>query len=130
MRNNLPKYLLVGAVSSLALSVGCSSAPKKPDAAQTSASGLTAKNFVGHLPKSTLAVMSVRPEAVANLLEEFGENTDDMGLDSENGMVLTDLIFDRQLVGADRINPLYIAVSSVGNETLIKHARHGVPMPV
>ncbi len=129
MRNIFPKYLFIGAVSSLALTVGCSSSPAKPDAAQTSASGLTAKNFAGYLPKSTLAVMSVRPDAVTNLLTEFGANVDDMGLDKENGIVLTDLIFERDLVGADRINPLYIAVSPLGNETLLKHARHGVPMP-
>lgn len=130
MRNNFSKYLFIGAVSSLALgAAGCSSAPVKPDTAQTSAAGLTNKNFAGHLPKSTLAVMSVRPDAMTNLLEEFGNNINDLGLASEDGMVLTDLIFEGELPGADRVNPMYIAVSSLGNETLLKHARHGVPLP-
>src|SRR5690606_3391776 len=126
---NFSKYLFIGAVSSLALGAGCSSAPVKPDVAQTSAAGLTSKNFAGHLPKSTLAVMSVRPDAMTNLLEEFGTNINDLGLASEDGMVLTDLIFEGELPGADRVNPMYIAVSSLGNETLLKHARHGVPLP-
>lgn len=129
MRKNFPNYLFLAAASTLSLAVGCSSAPTKPEASLTSAASLTATNFAEYLPAETLGLLSIRPEATLGLLTEFGADFDESGIAPEDGMVLTDLLFEPNLVGADRVNPTYIAVTSLGNETLLRHARLSAPMP-
>lgn len=131
MQKTFPSYLLLAAASTFSLAIGCSSTPAQPDdTSLTSASTLNSENFAQYLPESTLGVLSIRPEATLGFLAEFGTDITTLtNLPLEDQTVLSDLILASDLVGADRVHPTYVAVTAIGNETLLRHARHGAPMP-